>query len=57
VQLLIEEGGFWPIWLQEWRQAPRILDLYCYPDLDGLVASVKECVIDPAELRVRALIS
>jgi uncharacterized protein YjbI with pentapeptide repeats len=57
VQLLMEEGGFGPAWLQEWRQAPRILDLYCYPDLDGLVASVKECVIDPAELRVSALIS
>ena len=57
VQPLMEEGGIGPIWLQEWQQAPRILDLYCYPDLDGLEASVKECVIDPAELRVRALIS
>jgi uncharacterized protein YjbI with pentapeptide repeats len=56
VQPLMEEGGSVPIWLQEWRQAPRILDLYCYPDLDGLVASVKECVIGPAELRVSTLI-
>jgi hypothetical protein len=57
VQPLMEEGGSGPIWLQEWRQAPRILDLYCYPDLDELVARAKDCVIDPAELRVSALIS
>jgi uncharacterized protein YjbI with pentapeptide repeats len=57
VQPLMEEGGSGPIWLQEWRQAPRILDLYRYPDLEELVDSVKECVIDPAELRVSALIS
>jgi hypothetical protein len=57
VQPLLEEGGSEPIWLQEWRQAPRILDIYCYPDLDGLEASIKESVIDPAELRVSALIS
>ena len=55
VQPLMEEGGSVPIWLPEWRQDPRVLDLYCYPHLDGLVASVKECVIDPAENRASAL--
>jgi hypothetical protein len=57
VQPLMEEGGSGPIWLQEWRQAPRILDLYCYPDLDELVARVKDCVIEPAESQASALIS
>ncbi|MGO8951288.1 MAG: pentapeptide repeat-containing protein [Ktedonobacterales bacterium] len=56
VQPLMEAGGIDPTWLPEWRQDPRVLDLYCYPHLDGLVASVKECVIDPAENRASALL-
>jgi uncharacterized protein YjbI with pentapeptide repeats len=51
VQPLIEEGSAGHAWLEQWRQLSRVLDLYAYPDLDGLVASLKERVIDPAERR------
>jgi uncharacterized protein YjbI with pentapeptide repeats len=57
VQPLLEEGGGAPAWWEAWRRLPGILDLYMFSDLDGLAASLHECVIAPAEHRVKAPVS
>jgi uncharacterized protein YjbI with pentapeptide repeats len=57
VQPLLEEGGGTPAWWEAWRNLTAVLDLYTFSDLDGLAASVNECVIAPAEHRVKMPVS
>jgi uncharacterized protein YjbI with pentapeptide repeats len=55
VQPLIQEGDGGYAMFEHWQQYPWVLALYRYPHVEGLLASLKQYVLDPAEQRVKEL--